>query len=130
MNKLDAIKFFGLNNLTIEADIRQIEKSHDIDLGHRRKKAREIDRKYYPQFSEKLRDEANSMAVNYIIFYCLENSIRQLISERLREEYGENWWNSAVSENVRNNSEKNRKREISSGVTPRSSELIDYTNFG
>lgn len=70
------------------------------------------------------------MSNNYAIFYCLENSIREILIQRLEEQHGEDWWNLAVPEVVRNNAEKNRKKEWSSGVTPRSSELIDYTNFG
>ena len=31
---------------------------------------------------------------------------------------------------VRDNATKNRAKEIQSGVTPRSAELLDYTNFG
>lgn len=72
------------------------------------------------------------MATNYVIFYCLENSIRELIVERLSdpEEFGDEWWVKAVPENVRKNAEANYKKERSSGVTPRSADLIDYSNFG
>ena len=70
------------------------------------------------------------MSRNYAIFYCLENSIREIIVQRLEEQHGSNWWDTAVPDSVRNNAEKNRKRELSSGVTPRSTELIDFTNFG
>jgi len=30
----EALKLFGLNNIAIESDIRQIEREYDIDLGH------------------------------------------------------------------------------------------------
>ncbi len=70
------------------------------------------------------------MSNNYAIFYCLENSIREILTQRLEEQYGEYWWNLAVPEAVRKNAEGNRKKELSSGVTPRSNEFIDFTNFG
>lgn len=130
MRKDEALKFFGLNNLTIEAEIRRIEEAYDIDLGHRHRDEKALDRIYYPQFSERLRNEAASMAANYVIFYCLENSIRELIVQRLEEESGADWWDKAVPENVRKNAEGNRKKEIATGVTPRSADLIDYSNFG
>jgi hypothetical protein len=130
MRKDEALKLFGLNNLTIEAEIRRIEESYDVDLGHRLRYQNALDRTYYPQFSERVRDEAASMAANYIIFYCLENSIRELIIKRLEEEHGPDWWDKVVPENVRRNAEGNHRREISAGVTPRSNDLIDYTNFG
>jgi hypothetical protein len=44
--------------------------------------------------------------------------------------HGAGWWDIAVPEVVRKNADANRKREVSTGITPRSSELIDYSNFG
>jgi hypothetical protein len=126
----EAIKLFGLNNLSIESNIRQIEREHDIDLGHKDDQDQRIDQTYYPQFTERLRAEASRMSTNYAIFYCLENSIREILTQRLEEQHGEDWWNLAVPEPVRKNADGNRKKEISSGVTPRSTELIDFTNFG
>ncbi len=130
MRAEEAIKLFGLNNLTIESNIRQIERKYDINLGHKKDKEQRTDQTYYPQFAERLRAEASRMSANYTIFYCLENSIRELIVQRLEEEHGTNWWDTAVPKVVRSNAEKNREKELSSGVTPRSTELIDFTNFG
>ena len=130
MRAEEVVKLFGLNNLSIESDIRQIEKEYGIDLGHKEGLEQGIDQTYYPQFTERLRTEAFRMSRNYAIFYCLENSIREMIAQRLDEQYGTNWWDTAVPESVRKNAETNRKRELSSGFTPRSTELIDFTNFG
>ncbi len=126
----EALKLFGLNNLAIESNIQQIEREQDIDLGHKDDQEQKIDQTYYPQFTERLRTEASRMSDNYAIFYCLENSIREILAQRLEEQYGEDWWNAAVPEAVRKNAEGNRKKELSSGVTPRSTELIDFINFG
>jgi hypothetical protein len=126
----DAVRLFGLNNLSIEADIQRVELEHDVDLGHRRKPASGPEQQFYPQFSQKLREEADAMAQHYAIFYCLENSIRQLISDRLEEAHGDNWWDTAVPPNVRDNATKNRSKEVAAGVTLRSEEMIDYSNFG
>lgn len=126
----EAIKLFGLNNLAIESSIRRVERERDVDLGHKEVREQAIDQTYYPQFTERLRTEASRMATNYAIFYCLENSIREILAQRLEEQHGEDWWNSAVPDAVRKNAEGNRKKELSSGITPRSTELIDFTNFG
>ena len=127
----EVIKLFGLNNLAIESDIRQVERKYDVDLGHRDDQEQRLDQTYYPQFSERLRAEASRMSTNYEIFYCLENSIREIIVRRLEEELpNTDWWNDAVPEYVRKNAERNREREQTSGVTPRSTDLIDFTNFG
>ena len=130
MRAEEAIRLFGLNNLSIESEIRHIERRCDVDLGHSSDREQRIDQTYYPQFTERIRSEASRMSVSYEIFYCLENSIREMIVQRLEEQYGSNWWNSTVPESVRKNAEGNRKKEQSSGVTPRSTELIDFTNFG
>jgi hypothetical protein len=86
--------------------------------------------RYYPQFADKLRREAEQMADHYKIFYCLANFLRELITSKLQEEHGDKWWELAVPEVVRKNAGENRKKEITSGNTPRSDSLIDYTNFG
>ena len=130
MRAEEAIKLFGLNNLTVESSIRQIEREFNVDFGHRKDREQKIDQTYYPQFTERHRSEASRMSKNYEIFYCLENSIREMIVQRLEEQHGTDWWNTAVPEAVRKNAEANRKKELSSGVTPRSAELVDFTSFG
>ena len=77
MRAEEAIKLFGLNNLSIESAIRQIERACDIDLGHGDNQGQRIDQTYYPQFAERVRAEALRMSTSYQIFYCLENSIRR-----------------------------------------------------
>jgi len=126
----DAVRLFGLNNLSIEAEILRLEKHLEIDLGHVKRAVQSTDNAYYPQFKEKLRFEAAAMAAHYAVFYCLENSIRELIVQRLEEVHGVAWWDSSVPEVVRKNSEANRKKELGTGITPRSTDLIDYSNFG
>ena len=130
MRTEEAFKLFGLNNLSIESEIRKIQEEHDVNLGHQVAQNQRIDQTYYPQFGERLRTEASRMSTNYAIFYCLENSIREVIVQRLEEQHGGKWWNIAVPEAVRKNAEANQKKELSSGVTPRSTDPIDFTNFG
>ena len=130
MNQEQALKLFGLNNLAIEADLRRIASEHKVDIGRRSEDAAAVEQAYYPQFAERLRAEAASMATHYAIFYCLENSIRQLIVERLKEVHGADWWNKGVPEVVRQNCDKNQKKEQQAGITLRSQDLIDYSNFG
>jgi hypothetical protein len=125
----EAVRLFGLNNILIETEIRHLESTMDVDLGHRSRDQIATDDAYYPQFSERLRDEAGAMASLYAIFYCLENSIRNVVTERMKER-SPKWWDEYVPEAVRKNAQANRNKEVGTAVTPRSSELIDYTNFG
>jgi hypothetical protein len=125
----DQIKLFGLNNLSIDAAIRKTEK--EIGIPFRQVGPNEDkDEEFYPQFPEHIRREAESMARQYEIFYCLETSIRQLIADRLREEIGVDWWEQSVPEQIKRNAEENRRRESETGMTPRSDDMIDFTTFG
>jgi hypothetical protein len=125
----DQIKLFGLNNLSIDAAIKKAEK--EIGVPFRQVGPNEDkDEEFYPQFPEHIRREAESMARQYEIFYCLETSIRQLIADRLKEEIGVDWWEQSVPEQIRRNAEENRRRESETGMTPRSDDMIDFTTFG
>lgn len=85
----------------------------------------------YPQFSSAVRDEAAKMSVQYEFFYCLEQSIRRLISARMTEAEGDDWWNSGkIPAAIHNEVATRLQREIDSGMTQRSERMIDYTTFG
>lgn len=43
-------------------------------------------------FSIDLRNDALQMARLYALVYCFENSVRELIAQRLQERHGINWW--------------------------------------
>jgi len=125
-------RYFMLNNLTIESALRAAEKKTGLDFGHKQPEPSDQDHSYYPQFSEQVREEAERMAKNYVLFYSLENSIRDLIVDVLSEKHGEDWWSETgvVPEVVSKSAEGNQKKESGTGVTVRSDRLIDYTNFG
>lgn len=125
----DQIKLFGLNNLAIDAELKNTEKQIGIPF-RANFETMDKDEEFYPQFPENIRREAEAMARHYEIFYCLETSIRQLIMERLKEEAGTDWWETSVPEQIRRNAEENRRRESEMGMTPRSDEIIDFTTFG
>lgn len=127
-----AIKAFGMSNMQITTNLRKVEKNFSLELSH--ESTLNILRKAddYKQFDSKIREEAARMSEFYEIFYCLENSIRKLVKDILFDEEGVDWWNSnRVDKNkIRTNAETRRKKEIDSGITPRSENLIDYTTFG
>ena len=131
MNSEDLVRLFGLNNVLLEHEVRRVEKELDIDLGHRPTARMEGEKAgYYPQFPARLREESRRMAFHYEIFYCLENDMRQLITDRLLEKNGPDWWTKCVPQSVQDTAKKNIEREAQQGVTPRSEAHIDYINFG
>lgn len=128
----NVIKLFGMTNELAEADLDRIEEQFALDLGRVHRRPLDKDNAYYPQFEKSLRQEAAGMAEHYEVFYCLEKAIRKLIHESVAEdEKNVNWWNvNRVPEMIITEVAKRMKKEADAGVTVRSNEPIDYTNFG
>lgn len=126
------LRAFGMSGLQIVSDLREIEDSEGIDLGYslQANKSRKVAE--YEQFELELRQQAARMSEYYEIFYCLENSIRRLVSDAMIDAEGPDWWNSKRVDQprIREPAEKLRQKEVDSGITPRSEKYIDYTTFG
>jgi hypothetical protein len=128
MKTEDRIKLFGMSQSLVERELDKVEQAQQIDLQRQEKDDKDED--YYPQFDLVLRTESAQMAKHYEVFYCLEKSIRKLISETLESSYGENWWELRVPDKVKENVKTNMQREIDSGICLRSEHEIDFSNFG
>ena len=126
------IRAFGMSGLQIVSDMKAIEKDSGHDLAVTPKSAKDRKVSEYEQFEAQLRAEAARMSEFYEVFYCLENSIRKLVKGIMIEAEGADWWQSVrVDENkIRNPARGRHKKEVDSGITPRSDDLIDYTTFG
>lgn len=128
MSTADDLKLFGMQNLILESELQKLEES-----GMRIEHVRTIQRAEVVDvelFESDIRQEARKMADFYAIYYSLENSIRRLISERLSEKHGANWWTSKVPEGVQKEVEKKQKDEKDTAMSVRSDDPLDYTNFG
>lgn len=127
----DRLKLFAMNNQLLENGLDAVEQEHAIDLGRGHQWTVGQDKDYYPQLDQAVRTEARAMAPHYEIFYSLENSIRSLISETLEVAEPAGWWESGrVPPTIKAAAEETRRREIESGMTPRSAEPLDFTTFG
>lgn len=126
------IKAFGMTTLQISSSMSRIERKFGIDLGHNVGKPKSRKTEEYEQFEANLRGEAERMSEFYEVFYCLENSIRKLVADTMVEAEGSDWWNGkrVDEKRIREQANGRRRREIDSGITPRSDQLIDYTTFG
>lgn len=129
---LDRIKSFGMTNQMLTEDLHRIGTTYSIDLGHSPTSPQTVESIYYPQFDMAVRAEAAMMSRHYEAFYCLEKSIRELVSEAIESaEKTNEWWSSSrVPSNIRTEVASRMQKEIDSGMTRRSSEEIDYTTFG
>lgn len=132
MNKnseiIDALKLFSMKNLMLESELINIEKA-GFEIGHIQtlKKDDVVDLEL---FEFDIRKQARKMADFYVIYYALENSIRRLISETLKEKYGPNWWLNKIPQEVRDEVRKKQDQEKESVISLRSDDLLSYTNFG
>jgi hypothetical protein len=136
MNKrisaLERIKSFGMTNQMLAEDLSRIAKEAGIDLGHTIQSPGELDAAYYPQFASDVRAQAAAMARHYEVFYCLEVSIRNMVSDSLSTATGlEDWWaTDKVPSHIKQEVSGRIKTEVDTGITRRSLEELDYTTFG
>ncbi len=135
MTPLDDLKLFYMDRSLVYAELSVVASALDFEIVPTPNNAADRDRTFYPQFPASLRETASLMAEHYELFYCLENFIREIVRERLEEEYGLDWWDVeqplvVVPSSVKENAKRNVKRESDTAVSARSSEFIDYTTFG
>jgi len=128
MDREEKMKLFGRSLPALERDLDRVERSLAVDL--QRSAQEESNDDYYPQFAQAFRHEASSMGQHYEVFYCLEKTIRKLVADTLEAQHGENWWTTKVPPTIQQNARDNMQRELDSGVTQRSEDEIDFTNFG
>jgi hypothetical protein len=128
MRAEELLKLFGMQNLLLESELRKLEAS-GIAIDHTRtiQTAEIVD---VELFENDILQEARQMADFYVIYYSLENSIRRLISGRLSEKYGANWWKNNVPESVKREVERKQQDERDTAMSVRSEDPLSYTNFG
>ncbi|MEQ8769411.1 MAG: Swt1 family HEPN domain-containing protein [Phycisphaerales bacterium] len=130
MFEIDSLRLHAMRRSLTVADLSGVERSHRLTIVQKSKEERRYDSAFYSQFQNTVRAEASDMADHYEVFYCLEKSIRSLVADKMLSEVGPNWWDAAVPDAVRTNAEKNKKKELDSGMTVRSEDWIDFTTFG
>lgn len=125
----NSLKSFMASNLLLENGLNKIQRDYEIDLGKNQTKSRPFS-DIRLRFKLDIYRDSEMMSRYYEIFYCIERETRQIVSDRLSEKYGVDWWNTKVSEGIRNEVTSRIKREIESGIALRSTEPIDFTTFG
>lgn len=128
MGTEETLKLFGMQNLLLESELSKLEES-GIQIEHSKtiQKAEIVD---VDLLESDIVQEARKMADFYAIYYSLENSIRRLISGRLSEKHGVNWWKDKVPDGVQKEVEKKQQEERDTTMSIRSEDPLSYTNFG
>jgi len=117
-----------MRNLMLEADLLKLESS-GIEIAH----AATISAQQVvdPElFESDIREAARRMAGFYVLYYSLENSIRRLVSGRLVERHGADWWEQKVPAGVKASVADKQKKEKDSPISIRSDDPLAYSNFG
>lgn len=127
-NIINKLQLFSMKNLIIEKELEKLEDS-GIDINHKKSIKTEavVDTDL---FEYDILQAGRKMADFYVLYYSLENSIRKLISGRLSEKYGINWWDTKVPDGVKNNVKDKQEKEKDSIMSIRSDDPLSYTNFG
>jgi hypothetical protein len=127
----DHLRSFGMSGYLLTDELRTIEKQFSVELGHVPLAATASPIDYYPQFEQDVRVEAATMARHFEVFYCLERSIRSLITDTFVDAVGATWWDSGkIPLAISNVVKERQQKELDSGMTRRSDAAIDYTTFG
>lgn len=113
------------SNTKRSSNNRNKNDNHQIGQSRRSEK-----RMYAFEFDKTLLAEANNMSQNYEILYCLEKTIRRLVSEHMEDKYGVNWWEIKVGDEIKRKVDYSKKQEMNTGHSKFSEKEIDYTTFG
>lgn len=82
-------------------------------------------------FSPKVWAEAIKMASVYTALYCIENTMRNFIVERMSERHGIDWWEQTVPKKIKDAVSSLRKQEEKNKYhSNRSGSEIGYTMLG
>lgn len=129
MNSKKKLKEFIFNGLLVEDSLNSLEETGiSIKAGQ---KLQNVSRIEETDFSPKIVYDGIKMSSIFTVFFCLENSVRELINERLSERHGPAWWNEKIPNKIKENVEKLKEKESHNRYhTQRSASSLGYTFFG
>jgi hypothetical protein len=124
----EQLQLFGMRNLLLEAEFARLEE-RGVEIGHAKTIQREtlVD---VELFDRDIRVEARRMADFYVVYYCLENTVRRLIAERLQDKHGASWWDTAVPNGIKQAVAEKQLQEKQTVLAIRSDDPLSYVNFG
>jgi hypothetical protein len=74
---------------------------------------------------------ARKMAELYVITHCYENSVRKVIGEVLSSKFGQNWFELAANNSIKNTVQQRRDKEArNKWITPRGATPLYYVDWG
>lgn len=124
------LRQFVFNGLLLHDSFETLEKKHGISVVESGDFI-QVSRVVEADFSPVVWNNAIDMSSVYQSIFCIENTLRNFIVERMSERYGLNWWDEKVPKNIKNAVEKLKKDEIKNKFfSSRSDSEIGYTMLG
>lgn len=128
--KEQEIRQFVFNGMLLYDSLLNLEKKQGISVfesGDLKKISRVVEN----DFSPIVWNNAINMSSVYQAIFCIENTLRNFIVERMSEHYGLNWWEEKVPANINNAVTKLKKdEEKNKFFSSRADSEIGYTMMG
>lgn len=130
MSYISKIQNFVFRGLLLDSSLGVFADS-GLDVRGEAIEEKEHNRISIDDFPMDLRMDAVKTSHVYIAFFCFENSVRKLVSERMLERKGAKWWENCVSvkikDRVKDRMDKDKKNKWHA---PRATNEISYCDFG
>ena len=128
--KLRGLTDFLFRNLMFEADAQSL-RSAGVRVGSDAEPNDGDKETLLDGFPIEMRSDALRMGDLYVTLYCLENSTRRFIEERLQESLGEAWWQGGVSDSIRSKAESRQADAFANPWMDADNEdLMGFVDFG
>lgn len=129
--KPSSVRDWLFRALTFEAEAEEFRKA-GIRLGADLRDAEfTLLEQVLSPFPINLRNRALKMCRVYSQVYCFENSVREVVRERLEQKHGADWWEKGVPKGVRKKAESRQKKDIdNSWLEGDAVDLLSFVEFG
>ena len=124
------LRQFVFNGLLLQDSFKTLNKEKGISVT-KAGDLQPVSRVVEIDFSPIVWHNACDMSSVYQSIFCIENTIRNFIVERMSERYGLNWWNDKVPSKIKNDVLKLKAKEQKNKFfSSRSDSEIGYTMLG
>lgn len=124
------LRQFVFNGLLLYDSLETLEKQQGIPV-FESGDLTQVSRVIEVDFSPVVWNNAINMSSVYQAIFCIENTLRNFIVERMSERHGLSWWEQKVPSNIKKAVDKLKKDEIKNKFfSNRSDSEIGYTMLG
>jgi hypothetical protein len=114
----DRLRDFVFRGLLSLDSLQQLEHTGVYLRDSHRRLGRALAELSFAEFSPQIQDGAEKMARLYVAFFCFENSVRELVAQKLRDSNGDTWWDTKVPLQIRKKSKiESDKNKRTSGIS-------------